>query len=147
MFTLWWSMLPRRIWNKEYWVWDGLNHIFGYPVPPGRHQDPFFGGLVSPPHVLIRIRIPPSPAILAGKLLGNGLTQHYSALISTDQSAQRWMNWSVLSAWKLNRAEWCWTQLSSTPILQQGLYCPPIIPAELSWALVDFRGRMTILNW
>ena len=25
-----------------------------------------------------------------------------------------------------------------------GLYCPPVIPAELGQALVDFRGRMAI---
>ena len=37
---------------------------------------------------LIRIRIPPSPAILAGNQLSNGPTQHYSVLISTDQQAQ-----------------------------------------------------------
>ena len=59
--------------------------------------------------VLIRIRTPPSPAILAGKQLRNGPTQHCSALISTDQSAQRWMNWSALSP---NRTEWHWTELS-----------------------------------
>ena len=61
---------------------------------------------------LIRIRIPPSPAILAGNQLSNGPTQHYSVLISTDQQAQHWVNWSVLSHWMLNRNEWCWTELN-----------------------------------
>ena len=73
--------------------------------------------VLSVPHMfwsaLIRIQIPPSPAILAGKQLSNGPTQHCSALISTDQSAQHWMNWSVLSPWKLNRTEKNWVTLNS----------------------------------
>ena len=47
--------------------------------------------VLSVPHMfwsaLIRIRNPPSPAILAGKQLSNGPTQSYSALISTDQNS------------------------------------------------------------
>ena len=58
---------------------------------------------------LIRIRIPPSPAILAGNQLSNGPTQHYSVLISTDQQAQHW----VTESWiELSDAEQNWTELS-----------------------------------
>ena len=79
-------------------------------------------GLVCAPHVLIstdqhwvargsfwsaliRIQIPPSPAILAGKQLSNGPTQHCSALneLISAESLKAEQNWTELSD-----TEQCW---------------------------------------
>jgi len=70
--------------------------------------------------VLIRIRNPPSPAILAGKQLSNGPTQSYSALIrvlSSDQCHSALNHWNQFSCWvTLNRTEF-YTSITAVIIL------------------------------
>jgi len=92
-------------WNSDQIPWNSM----------GFHWNSKEMEVLSVPHMfwsaLIRIRNPPSPAILAGKQLSNGPTQSYSVLISTDQSAQHWSVHSVLNHW--NQFS-CWVMLNRT---------------------------------